>query len=535
MQSTTSSSDVDATAEINWPTENSELVKFLIPREWPGSQKDQSCKITYDASRKLLKIVDDENSILDVINPADVIGCELEIKLSTVDNSSAPNSRKQSENPGADYFDNEPKSLIPVDTQGSVVLTIFAYPKKDLSQSSSWLAWYGFGRSNDGPNPNPPSTTGPFGNRQSRHRRFQVVPSEDLRHINAVVQAIRQVCGIPSVPRKMLVVVNPTSGTGKSKLILNTIVRLMMEQAGVDLEVCETTRPQHAKERAKADDIGEFDAILLMGGDGTIHEFLQGIHQHKEADALLPTIKLGVIGCGTANGLAKSLTYAANEAYSPLESTFMIAKNQVTRMDLSKYKTLDQEYISFLTFTWAMIAEVDIDSEYVRFLGDLRFDLIAVWKVLSRRTYQARLSYLSPSKHDKNIAIGDTMPNLTEPIPDHWDVIDDTFILFWASHVSHAGARVFQSPRSSIHDGVFQILVIRGKWSRYQIAMLLLGIETGTHVNRPAAEFIECVAYRLEPTTAGSYNVLDGERIESGPIQCHVLPGIIQVFCQVDH
>jgi diacylglycerol kinase family enzyme len=57
----------------------------------------------------------------------------------------------------------------------------------------------------------------------------------------------------------------------------------------------------------------------------------------------------------------------------------------------------------------------------------------------------------------------------------------------------------------------------------------LLALEAGTHVNSPAAEFIECVAYRLEPT--GSFNVLDGEVIERGPVQAHVLPRAIHTFC----
>lgn len=43
-------------------------------------------------------------------------------------------------------------------------------------------------------------------------------------------------------------------------------------------------------------------------------------------------------------------------------------------------------------------------------------------------------------------------------------------------------------------------------------------------------ELVECVAWRLEPLTQGSYNDLDGEVVQAGPIQGKVLPSAIQVF-----
>lgn len=63
------------------------------------------------------------------------------------------------------------------------------------------------------------------------------------------------------------------------------------------------------------------------------------------------------------------------------------------------------------------------------------------------------------------------------------------------------------------------------------MAMILLGLDSGGHVNMPGVEFIRCSAYRLEPITPGSFNDLDGEVIEPGPVQGYVMPGAIKVFC----
>ena len=63
------------------------------------------------------------------------------------------------------------------------------------------------------------------------------------------------------------------------------------------------------------------------------------------------------------------------------------------------------------------------------------------------------------------------------------------------------------------------------------MAKILIGLETGSHANYPEVEFIPCTAFRLEPASE-SINDLDGEVIESGPVQGRVLPGALNVFCK---
>ena len=59
---------------------------------------------------------------------------------------------------------------------------------------------------------------------------------------------------------------------------------------------------------------------------------------------------------------------------------------------------------------------------------------------------------------------------------------------------------------------------------------LLLKLESGKHIQCKDAEVVDCVAYRLEPLTDNSYNDLDGELIEPGPIQACVMPYGAQFF-----
>eukprot|EP00429_Kryptoperidinium_foliaceum_P028718 CAMPEP_0176149460 /NCGR_PEP_ID=MMETSP0120_2-20121206/76259_1 /TAXON_ID=160619 /ORGANISM="Kryptoperidinium foliaceum, Strain CCMP 1326" /LENGTH=94 /DNA_ID=CAMNT_0017486251 /DNA_START=162 /DNA_END=443 /DNA_ORIENTATION=- len=89
-------------------------------------------------------------------------------------------------------------------------------------------------------------------------------------------------------------------------------------------------------------------------------------------------------------------------------------------------------------------------------------------------------------------------------------------------------------PQCKPDDGLFHIFLVRSNVSRLRMLLILLALETGKHVDMKAAEFIDCTAYRFEPISKGSYNDLDGEIVESGPIQGIVLPGATRAYCNVE-
>ena len=204
-------------------------------------------------------------------------------------------------------------------------------------------------------------------------------------------------------------------------------------------------------------------------------------------------------------------------------------------MDLSKYETSLNVYWSFLTFSWGIIADVDLESEVIRCLGILRNDIWAVYRIINLRTYRGRFSYL-PAKQrsidDNSNQREVTLPLLSENIPSNsdWLTIEDDFILFWACQVSHAASNTFNSPDSKLDDGLFRILVVRASCSRLELVKMFLEIETGGHVKHEACEIYECVAFRLEPLCEGSYNDIDGESVEKGTIQGKVVPNAFKMF-----
>jgi hypothetical protein len=432
----------------SWPAEAASRVKLLTPKAFLSDSTQ--CVLRYDEANRLLAIVcvsSSEGTVLDQIDVDDMIGAQVHFTLSegATATSSVMNNLERASN--------EPPSDLLVDRQGSAVLTIFTYPRKDPSQNSFLTSCGITAYRPKTPNPSytRPTDLSKMGQRSAHPREFIVAPAEDMQDLTTLVVSLRMLAtgGRVERPPTYLILVNPRSGPKRNgETLAKTIVQPMLAQSGVQSDICVTSYAKHATERvknklleAKSDininsdekDLAQYDGLILMGGDGIIHEALNGIMTRDDAAQLLQSkIKIGIVGCGTSNGFATSITHHSRERYGPIDETYLICKGLVVPTDLSSYATTSHSYTSFLTFSWGIIADVDIESERIHFLGESRFDLWAVVRVLFLRRYRARLSYLSSATPIANL------PALSEPVPADWHVIEDDFFLFWASQVTHA-------------------------------------------------------------------------------------------------
>jgi len=98
--------------------------------------------------------------------------------------------------------------------------------------------------------------------------------------------------------KKILAIINPISGTGKQKnieLLLNTYLDFEKFQ----LHTRYTGYAGHASKLAKEAMNEKYDAVLAVGGDGTINEIARSLTGSVVALAIIP--------CGSGNGLARHL------------------------------------------------------------------------------------------------------------------------------------------------------------------------------------------------------------------------------------
>jgi len=104
----------------------------------------------------------------------------------------------------------------------------------------------------------------------------------------------------PSLMRNALILYNPSSGRRKHRREADIrAIQSVLQNAGVTVNVSRTGNSDWAGEQARQAAASGCDTVIACGGDGTIHDVLQGLVGTNTA--------LGVIPLGTANALAHDL------------------------------------------------------------------------------------------------------------------------------------------------------------------------------------------------------------------------------------
>jgi diacylglycerol kinase (ATP) len=101
--------------------------------------------------------------------------------------------------------------------------------------------------------------------------------------------------------QKALLIYNPFSGFRRHRRVEEVEAAAdELRRAGVEAKILPSRGPSKAGAQAKEAIDAGYDTIFACGGDGTIHDVLQGLVGHKQA-------ALGILPLGTANALAADL------------------------------------------------------------------------------------------------------------------------------------------------------------------------------------------------------------------------------------
>ncbi len=97
---------------------------------------------------------------------------------------------------------------------------------------------------------------------------------------------------------KTVFIVNPISGIGRQKKI-EKVLKDNLDQDRFDYQVVYTERVHHGTELARQAAENGAECIVAVGGDGSVNDVVQGL---RGTD-----VRLGIIPCGSGNGLARTL------------------------------------------------------------------------------------------------------------------------------------------------------------------------------------------------------------------------------------
>ena len=103
--------------------------------------------------------------------------------------------------------------------------------------------------------------------------------------------------------KKIVFIMNPISGTA-SKASIPNLIDSILDKDRFEYEIRTTERAGHASEIASEAKEAHVDIVVAVGGDGTVNEVARAIVHSDTA--------LGILPCGSGNGLARHLMLPMN-------------------------------------------------------------------------------------------------------------------------------------------------------------------------------------------------------------------------------
>ncbi|XP_065363485.1 sphingosine kinase 2 [Calliphora vicina] len=209
--------------------------------------------------------------------------------------------------------------------------------------------------------------------------------------------------------KPLLILLNPKSGKGKGRVMFQKQMAPVLKEAEVQYELVVTTHANFARELVKQrkDLVQKYSGIIVASGDGLLFEVINGIMERTDWRVLARNLPVGIVPCGSGNGLAKSIAHLYNEPYEPkpiINATLACVSGQNAPLDIVRVELKAQgnvtEMYSFLSIGWGIIADIDIESEKLRSLGAPRFTLWSIHRLVRLRTYKGKVSYLPWRKQE---------------------------------------------------------------------------------------------------------------------------------------
>ena len=109
--------------------------------------------------------------------------------------------------------------------------------------------------------------------------------------------------------RKVLVLLNPKSGSGKARETFQKRVAPIFVEAEIAYDLYVTKYANYAREFVRNKDIYNWKYIVVVGGDGIFYEVINGLFERMDWDKVIEQIGMGIIPCGSGNGLARSIAH----------------------------------------------------------------------------------------------------------------------------------------------------------------------------------------------------------------------------------
>lgn len=286
--------------------------------------------------------------------------------------------------------------------------------------------------------------------------------------------------------------------------------------------------------------------MACCSGDGIPHEVWNGLGKRDDAARALAKVAVAQLPCGSGN--AMSLNF--NGTDSPSLAAVAVVKGLRTPLDLVSVTQEDRRMLSFLSQSVGIVAECDLATENLRWMGSARFTYGFLVRLIRQSVYPADIaikvehdtkaavrevyraeSSKPPRTYDSSISppAGIGLPPLkygtiNDPLPRDWELIpNDQLGNFYAGNMAYMSPDANFFPAALPSDGCLDLVRIKGTLSRTKGVTTMLAVEQQNFFDLPHVDYQKVSAYRIIPKNQkDGYISIDGERVPFKPFQVEV-------------
>ncbi|KAI1655137.1 sphingoid long chain base kinase 4 [Daldinia decipiens] len=380
-----------------------------------------------------------------------------------------------------------------------------------------------------------------------------------------VGMALEQAYGTAQRSKRAKVLVNPHAGPGGADKTWEHDVKPLFEAARMSLDVVRTKFSGEAVGICEQLDIDAYDIVIPCSGDGLPYECINGLGKRPDARKALQQVAIAHIPCGSGNAMSCNL----NGTHRPSFAALAVVKGVRTPMDLMSVTQGDKRMLSFLSQSVGIIAECDLGTENLRWLGAARFNVGLAQRIFSKKLYPCDISMKVeiPEKADikahykrerdgcdhttrredgvsreassagestsSETDSGEGLPPLrfgtvNDKIPEDWETASyDKLGNFYCGNMAWMAPDANFFAAACPNDGMMDVVLNDGDISAAKYLELLMSVEHGRLLDNPHVSYRKVVAYRFTPRDQeDGYISIDGEHVPFEPFQVEIHQGL---------
>ena len=294
--------------------------------------------------------------------------------------------------------------------------------------------------------------------------------------------------------RKAMIIANPSSGKEEALNYIDRIEELLTNK-GYDVSVSQTEKELDATRFCEDACNDEFEMVVSLGGDGTLHETINGmVDQHHRP-------KLGIVPLGTVNDFARALDIPLD----PDKAIDQLESDHTSKVDIGKFN--DRYFVNIVAIGAIAEATYEVTPEQKTKLGALAYVLEGIKTLTSNRSYPLSIEY------DEKKWEGDSL-------------------LFLAALTKSIGGFEKLSPEAEVDDGVLHCYVIKNV-NMIRLASIVTAILKGELKKQEDVEYFTAKHVKVTSEEALVTNV-DGEEGDRLPVNIEVKQGHVEVIVPAD-